>query len=358
MSKTYVTILAGGAGTRLWPASTEVRPKQFLDLFATGETLLQSTYRRCLELTDASGVFVLTNEMYADLILEQLPDLGRDQIIGEPSRNNTAACIAYAAFKLHALDPDGVMVVLPSDALIRDVKGFGATLERAIDAAKESDALVTVGIVPDHAHTGYGYIQIGDALNADVNEVKRFTEKPDRATAQQFVDDGGYYWNAGMFIWKVATVIDAFRAHANEIYQVFEAGRAAYNTADEKAWVNEYYSTSPSISVDYAIMEKATNVLVTRASFDWDDLGNWTAVYDKFPDKDSAANAYDNSRVMAADCTNVLVYNSTSKPIAIQGLHNVIVVQTDETTMVMPLDRLDEIKDLRSRAIDKFSTLK
>ncbi|MEM6700799.1 MAG: mannose-1-phosphate guanylyltransferase, partial [Bacteroidota bacterium] len=259
MSNIYVAIMAGGVGSRFWPASRTQRPKQFLDILGTGKSLIQSTYERFLKLTPKENIFIVTNKIYRDLVKEHLPDLTDNQILCEPSRNNTGPCVAYTAFKLHNLNPEANFVVAPSDHIILKEEAFISQLQKALQFTNEEEALVTLGISPSRPDTGYGYINFirSQEERPGIFKVAAFKEKPNEATAKEYIEDGNYLWNAGIFIWKAKCILNAFEQHANEIHRILSTGDAHYNSESEQAFIDEQYPTTPSISVDYAIMENA-----------------------------------------------------------------------------------------------------
>ncbi|MEL6944049.1 MAG: mannose-1-phosphate guanylyltransferase, partial [Bacteroidota bacterium] len=275
MSNIYVAIMAGGVGSRFWPASRTQRPKQFLDILGTGKSLIQSTYERFLKLTPKENIFIVTNKIYRDLVKEHLPDLTENQILCEPSRNNTGPCVAYTAFKLHNLNPEANFVVAPSDHIILKEDAFIAQLQKALKFTDEEEALVTLGISPTRPDTGYGYINFirSQEEREGVFKVAAFKEKPNEETAKEYIADGNYLWNAGIFIWKAQSILNAFEQHANEIHQILSTGDAHYNTDAEQAFIDEKYPTTPSISVDYAIMENADNIYTLPSDIGWSDLG-------------------------------------------------------------------------------------
>ena len=254
-SNTYVAIMAGGIGSRFLPASRVERPKQFLDIMGTGKSLIRQTFERFLKLCPASNIFIVTNGMYKALVLEHLPELTENQVLCEPSRNNTAPCVAYTAFKLHNLNPNANFIVAPSDHIILKETAFVNYLQQALAFTEQNDALVTLGIQPTRPDTGYGYINFSEGDSA-VHKVIEFKEKPDVETAKKYVTSGDYLWNAGIFVWKAAYVLEQFKQHTPAIYDILRAGEAVYNTAEEQTFIDKAYPTTPSISVDYAIMEK------------------------------------------------------------------------------------------------------
>lgn len=367
---TYVAIMAGGIGSRFWPASRTARPKQFLDILGVGKSLIRLTFERFLNLCPAENIFIVTNKQYAGLVKEHLPELSDNQILTEPSRNNTAPCIAYTAFKLQAINPDANLVVAPSDHVILQEKKFIETLESALAFTAENDALVTLGIKPSRPDTGYGYIEVGNGKLArpgyeDGAEIKNqksesggvatsvspaykvasFREKPGRAVAEQYVASGNYFWNAGIFIWRVESLLKAFEEHAGDIYRILAAGAGQYNTADEQAFIDQAYPTTPSISVDYAIMEKAANVYTIPSSFGWSDLGTWASLHAE-SDKDEDGNVIQGEKVMAYGVKDSLIRLPKDKLAVLGGLEDYIVVDEGDVLLVWPKSREQEIKKI------------
>lgn len=349
---TYVAIMAGGVGSRFWPASRETKPKQFLDIMGDGRSLLRMTFERFLHVTTADKIFIVTNGKYQDQVLEHLPELTENQILCEPSRNNTAPCVAYTAFKLRALNPAANLVVAPSDALIVNETLFAANVGKALDFTAANDALVTLGIAPDRPHTGYGYIQfIGTDDRNGVYPVKRFTEKPDLETAKGFLRGGDYLWNAGIFVWRAQTVIDAYEAYAPEIFALLSQGLSCYNTEDEQAFIDEFYPQTPKISVDYAIMENADNIFTIPAQFGWSDLGAWGALYHESP-KDARGNVLAGEHIVTEDTHNSLIRAPKDKLVVVGGVDDLLVIDEGDVLLVYPRNREQEVKAMRRRAED------
>ncbi|WP_253931829.1 mannose-1-phosphate guanylyltransferase [Lewinella sp. W8] len=346
---TYVAIMAGGVGSRFWPASREARPKQFLDIMGDGRSLLRMTFDRFLNVTTADKIFVVTNGKYREQVKEHLPEVTDNQILCEPSRNNTAPCVAYTAFKLYQLDPEANFVIAPSDALIINEGLFANNINKALTFTAENDALLTLGISPDRPHTGYGYIQFeGAEENSGVYPVKRFTEKPDMATATSFLASGNYLWNAGIFIWRAATILDAYEKYAPEIFALLQQGLACYNTADEQAFIDEFYPQTPKISVDYAIMENADNIYTIPAQFGWSDLGAWGALYQE-SGKDENGNVVSGNQVLMEDVHNSLIRGPKDKLMVIGGVDDLLIIDEGDVLLIYPKNREQEIKKLRSR---------
>ncbi len=350
---TYVAIMAGGVGSRFWPASRETMPKQFLDILGDGSSLLRKTFDRFLKLTTADKIFIVTNGKYRDLVKEHLPEVTDNQILCEPSRNDTAPCVAYTAFKLHALNPEANFVIAPSDALILNEGLFVNNVNKALQFTAEHDALVTLGISPDKPHTGYGYIQfLDEEVESDVYKVRRFTEKPDVDTAKGFLQSGDYLWNAGIFIWRASTILKSYEENAPEIYHILAQGMHAYNTEGEQAFIDEFYPQTPSISVDYAIMENADNIYTLPAQFGWSDLGAWGALYQEL-EKDELGNVL-SGRVLTEDAHNSYIRGPKDKLLVVGGVDDLLIIDEGDVLVVYPRNREQEIKALRSKAEEAF----
>ncbi|GAB5554106.1 MAG: mannose-1-phosphate guanylyltransferase [Saprospiraceae bacterium] len=349
----YVTIMAGGVGSRFWPASRNARPKQFLDMLGLGKSLLRLTFERFLKVCPAEQIYVMTNQQYRAQVLEHLPELKGHQILCEPSRNNTAPCIAYAALKLKKTNPNATMIVAPSDHLITDETTFVAKIQQAAKFASEQQALVTLGIQPHQAHTGYGYIKYQAAAAAPgVHRVDAFTEKPDKATAESFLQEGNYLWNGGIFIWQAATVLEAYIQYANSIYEVLYAGWDQYNTSKEQSFINEAYPKTESISVDYAIMENADNVYTIPADFGWSDLGTWDSIY-QIQEKDEAQNVVSQCNALLQDTSGCLIHADPKKMIVVKGLDDYIIVDDKDVLMIFPKAEEQSIKAITKAVKDQ-----
>lgn len=268
----YCVIMCGGVGSRFWPFSKAALPKQFIDFFGTGRSLLQTAMDRIQGIVPLNNILLLTNESYAPLIKQQLPEIQDSQILLEPARRNTAPCIAWAAHHIKALNPDAKMMVAPSDHLIINVEKFRQSVLDAFDFIEGRDALVTMGIKPSRPETGYGYIQVGEPVQGNFSSVKTFTEKPDENLARIFLESGEFFWNSGMFFWSADSILKALNTCAPEIDAVFERGRQYFGTSQEMEYINANFEACPSISIDFAVMEKARNVYVETVDFGWNDL--------------------------------------------------------------------------------------
>ncbi|MFN0173377.1 MAG: mannose-1-phosphate guanylyltransferase [Saprospiraceae bacterium] len=352
MNHTYVAIMAGGVGSRFWPGSREAYPKQFLDMLGVGKSLLRLTFERFLPICPASHIFIVTNAAYRDLILEQIPEISVNQILCEPSRNNTAPCVAWTAFKLADLDPEANFIIAPSDHIVLKEPAFLEKIQTALDFAATHDALLTLGIQPSRPDTGYGYIQMETETVPGIFKVKRFAEKPDLATAKQFVASGEYLWNAGIFIWRASSILNAYQTLAPEIFSILEKGRAVYNTPDEQAFINEAYPATPNISVDFAIMEKAQNVFTLPAEFGWSDLGTWASLHAEYP-KDENGNAL-HGNVIALDTHDTLVRVPEGKLAVVKDLHDYIVVDTPDALLIYPKSKEQEVKKVTALVKEKL----
>lgn len=341
----YVAIMAGGIGSRFWPMSRTNYPKQFLDILRTGKTLIQQTFDRYRKLVPAENIFVITSQEYIGLVKEQLPYIPVENILGEPSRKNTAPCIAYISFKLMQKDPEARMIVAPSDNLILETDEFVKTARQALDFVGHINALLTIGIKPTYPNTGYGYIQHETMPAApEIYKVKTFTEKPNLDLAKTFLASGDFLWNAGIFIWKVKNVIHAFERYLPEMYDVFVAEKDRFNTEHELAAIESIYPQCTNISIDFGIMEKADNVYVIPASFSWSDLGTWNSAWENM-EKDYLENAVAGENVMVIDATKCVVKAPDKKLVVLQGLDDFIVVDTNDVLLICKKEKEQEIKE-------------
>lgn len=341
----YCVIMCGGIGSRFWPNSRADRPKQFIDFMGTGRSLLQMSYDRILPIVPKENIIIVTNAQYAALIREQLPDLSDDQILCEPARRNTAPCIAWAAWHIAARDPEATMIVTPSDHLITRENIFVDCIRRGFEFVTDRDALLTLGIKPSRPETGYGYIQVGQEAEPGILKVKTFTEKPDLELAKVFLESGEFFWNSGIFLWSARAVKEAFNRHASDIAQRFDAGDGLYGTPGETAFIAENFPSCRSISVDFAIMEKADNVYVECVDFGWNDLGTWSALYDNSP-KNRDANVAQNCRLMAYNSTGNIVAVRDDKLVVLSGVHDFIVADTGDVLLLCPKSEEQKIKQM------------
>jgi mannose-1-phosphate guanylyltransferase len=350
---TYVAILAGGVGSRFWPGSREARPKQFLDMLGTGKSLLRLTFERFLPLCPADHIYIVTNEIYRDLVLEHLPELTAANVICEPSRNNTAPCIAYTAFKLAALDPEANFVVAPADHIILKQDVFIDTVQKALAFTREQEGIVTIGLQPTRPDTGYGYIHFGESIDGDVRRVQRFTEKPNLNTAIEMIDTGEYLWNGGIFVWKADYVKRAFQTHAPSLHALFAAGEGLYNTPAEAHFIASEYPKSESISVDYALLERSEEVYTIPADLGWSDLGTWASLYEE-SSKDARGNAIIGGKVMLEQSSNNLLRLPIGKIAVIKGLDNFMVIDEGDVLLIYPKEKEQEIKQVTANVKSTF----
>ena len=345
--------MAGGIGSRFWPASREAHPKQFLDILGIGKSLLQITYERFEEWVTPKNIIVLTYKDYKELVKEQLPNIPEINILCEPARRNTAPCIAYAAFKIFKQDPEADMIVVSSDHLILKPDVFLEGLKTCVRFLENKASLVTLGIKAVRPDTGYGYIKYGDSMQNGICKVEDFTEKPDLETAKRFLSQGNYAWNAGIFIWSVSEILKAFMHYAPEIYKVFERGLAYYNTVSEESFLNQHYSEATNISIDYAIMEKADNVYTLPVDIGWSDLGTWNSLHAEL-EKDHNRNVINSAMVLSEDSEDNLIRLPHGKLAIIKGLNNFIVVDEEDVLLIWPKDKEQEIKSLTSKIKESF----
>jgi mannose-1-phosphate guanylyltransferase len=338
----YVVLMAGGVGVRFWPYSRNAKPKQFLDVLGTGKTLLQSTYDRFASICPKENIFVVTHQEHGHLVKEQLPELSDYQILAEPMRKNTAACIAYASFKIHQQNPNAVIVVSPSDHLILKEDDFHEIILKAADQAIPQDKLLTLGITPTRPETGYGYIQYLQEKKV-IKKVKTFTEKPELSLAKKFIESGDFVWNAGIFIWGVQAIMQALREHLPEMAEVFDESISSFNTPNEPRAIEKAYAQCKNISIDYGIMEKATNVYVCLGNFTWSDLGSWGSIHE-ISSKDENNNAVQ-GKALLYDTRNSIVRTATSGTLIVaQGLNGYLIAEFGNVIIVCEKDREEQFR--------------
>src|SRR5580658_6929559 len=341
----YVVIMAGGIGSRFWPMSRQDFPKQFLDILNTGKTLIQWTYDRFASFIPGRNIFVVTSQEYMDIVRKQLPDLPVENILGEPSRKNTAPCIAYISFKLQQMDPKASLIVAPADHLILDKTAFTKVCLEALSFVNKHNAFITLGIKPTYPNTGYGYIQYDQhSVSDNVYKVKTFTEKPNLELAKTFLASGDFLWNAGIFVWRVKNVIKAFEKYLPEMYDVFSADKVKFNTPQEKKALEHIYPLCTNISIDFGIMEKANNVYVIPSAFGWSDLGAWNSAYENM-EKDEHNNALAGDNVIAIQSSKNVVHAPNNKLVVLQGLENYIVVDTSDVLLICKRENEQQIKE-------------
>ncbi|MBN2485503.1 MAG: mannose-1-phosphate guanylyltransferase [Bacteroidales bacterium] len=362
MKKNYCVIMAGGIGSRFWPYSRSKKPKQFLDILGTGRTLLQLTYDRFIQIIPKENILIVSNEDYADIILEQLPDITPAQVLLEPMRRNTAPCIAYANYKIKSLASEANIVVAPSDHIILKEQKFLEVVKSGLNFVENNHSLLTLGIQPNRPETGYGYIQVsgnkeGITLNESFRKVKTFTEKPDFELAKKFLESGDFFWNSGMFFWSLGSIQTAFENFLPDIDSLFKEGAGIYNTPNEARFIAETYAKCTNISIDYGIMEKAANVEVLCADIGWSDLGTWGSLFDISP-KDNNNNFSKGGKSYLYDSKDCLICMPDNKLAVIQGLDDFIVVDSDDVLLVCKKHEEQRIKqfvnDVKLESGDKF----
>lgn len=343
--------MAGGVGSRFWPVSTTDFPKQFHDMLGSGETLIQKTFSRLSKLIPTENILILTNEKYNDLVLSQLPMVKQEQVLLEPAMRNTAPCILYASLKIQKMNPEAVMVVAPSDHWIEDETAFITNLQQCFDYCQHENALMTLGIQPTFPNTGFGYIEFDKTDSNSIKKVNQFREKPNYETAKSFLESGNSLWNGGIFIWSVKSIIEAFSTFQPQMNQLFLEGFETYNTLKEKEFINQNYAEAEDISIDYAILEKAKNVYVLPATFDWNDLGTWGSLHEKL-DKDQYNNAVVNATVILENASNNIIRTEGKKIVVIDGLSNYIIVDQGNVLLVYPKEKEQDIKKIVSSIKD------
>jgi mannose-1-phosphate guanylyltransferase len=349
----YAVLMAGGVGSRFWPISTTENPKQFHDMLGTGDTLIQRTFKRLNAFIPTENILILTNERYNDLVLEQLPMIEPGQVVLEPAMRNTAPCILYAALKIRKMNPDGVMIVAPSDHWIENEEAFAKDVMQCFQTCEKEEALCTLGIKPSFPNTGFGYIEYAKGSGEDLKKVRQFREKPDYETAKSFLEQGNFLWNAGIFMWSVKTIIGAFEKYQPGQFDLFEQGLPHYNTETERDFIRENYAKAENISIDYAILERSDAIYVLPANFDWNDLGTWGSLYDKL-EKDPQGNALVQGKLLELDAGGNMIRLPKGKLAVIDGLKDYIIVDKEDVLMIVPKAKEQEIKAIVSKTKATF----
>ena len=344
----HLVIMAGGVGSRFWPMSTEENPKQFIDVLGVGRSLLQLTYDRFKDICSPDNVWVVTSAAYVEKVREQLPEMPACNILSEPCRRNTAPCIAYVSHRIKAKYSKASIVVTPSDHIVMNIAEFQRVVKEALLFTSESDAILTLGIKPSRPETGYGYIEADMSMatisNKDIFRVNSFKEKPDLSTAQEYVSHNYYYWNAGIFVWNVSTVVNAFRMYQPALNDIFESMAEYFGTDKEQEIINERYAECENISVDYAIMEKAEEIYVFPADFGWSDLGTWGSLH-TLSKKDSNNNALIGENIKTFETSNCLINVRDAEKVVVQGLDGYIVAERDGRLLICKLSEEQRIKE-------------
>ncbi len=343
----HLVIMAGGVGSRFWPMSTTEKPKQFIDVLGIGRSLLQLTVDRFNGLVPSSNVWVVTNAKYAETVHEQLPDMPLDHILCEPCRRNTAPCIAYVSWRIKSKDPKANIVVSPSDHVVVDTQEFRRVIKDSLDFTSDTDAIVTLGMKPTRPETGYGYIQADlsshSLRNKEIFRVDSFREKPDLETAKHYISQKNYFWNAGIFVWNVSTIVNAFRIYQPQLAKIFESMMSVYGTEKEQEEINRLFPECENISVDYAIMEKAEEIFVYPADFGWSDLGTWGSLQQQSK-RDLYGNACIGPDVTLFESHNCMVHTTQEKKVVIQGLDGYIIAENNDTLLICKLSEEQRIK--------------
>jgi len=360
MDNRYIIIMAGGVGSRFWPLSRREKPKQFLDILGTGETLIQQTFRRFKQTCPEKNIFVVTSAEHKDLVVEQL-GIDPENVLAEPFRRNTAPCLAYGTFRIFKENPDAVITVTPADHLIIKEEKFCKVIQESMDFVKDNDALLTLGIKPDRPETGYGYIQADRKKTVkgydNLLKVKTFTEKPDLDLAKVFLKSGDFYWNSGIFIWNINTILSAFRKHLPDMYAAFDEGKKLFGTKQEKSFIGRTYTECKSISIDYGIMEKADNVYVMCTDIGWSDLGTWSSLYDH-SSLDKNGNSVIRGNLFSYDNRGNVFSISPDKVAVIQGLKDYIVVDSEDVLLIVKKEEEQNIKnyleDVKKETKEKY----
>ena len=347
MKHRYVVIMAGGVGSRFWPVSRQSLPKQFLDILGSGETLLQQTYKRFTKLCPKQNIFVVTSEEHTHLVSEQL-DIKKERILSEPFRRNTAPCVAYATYRILSIDPDAVVAVTPADHLIEKQNVFEEVIEEGFRYAESHDTLLTIGIKPDRPETGYGYIQANDKVRIrgykGLKPVKTFTEKPNIDLARVFIESGDFFWNSGIFIWSIRSIIDAFEKHMPDMFAAFEEGRELFGTDRETQFIARTYTECSSISIDYGVMEKAGNVFVICTDMGWSDLGTWSSLADH-TQSDNDGNTLISGEFFGYSVNKSIVNIPDGKIVVANGLEGYIIVDSGDVLLIVPRTSEQSIKE-------------
>ncbi|MDD4142278.1 MAG: sugar phosphate nucleotidyltransferase [Bacteroidales bacterium] len=353
----YAIIMAGGVGSRFWPMSRTSNPKQFIDILGTGSSLIRQSFDRLNKICPAENILVVTNEIYKDKVLEQIPEVGIENILCEPTRKNTAPCIAYATYKIMSRDASAKVIVAPSDHIILKEDVFLAVANNALEAAAKKDCLITLGITPSRPDTGYGYIQMEESaanrLDENILKVKTFTEKPNYEMALSFIESNEFVWNSGIFIWSVQSILSAFKKYLPEMDELFASGKSSFNTPLEKEFIKKIYPVCQNTSIDYGVMEKADNVFVYKTDFGWSDLGTWGSLFEN-SEKDNNNNVLKNVDVIDEEATNCIISSYKNKLVVVQGLEDYIVVDENDVLLICKKSEEQKIRQFVDEAKQRF----
>ena len=350
-NRNHLVIMAGGIGSRFWPMSTDERPKQFIDVLGVGRSLLQLTMDRFEGVIEKENIWVVTNKKYADVVREQLPEMPADHVLCEPCSRNTAPCIAYVSWRIKSQDPKANVVVTPSDHIVTNVEEFRRVIKQCLEFTEDSDAIVTLGMKPTRPETGYGYIQadlsMSSMRNKEIFRVDSFKEKPNLETATEYIKDKSYFWNAGIFIWNVSTIVNAFRVFQPVLSKIFESMLPIYGTDKEQEMIDKRYPECQNISVDYAIMEEVEEIFVCTADFGWSDLGTWGSLLMQTK-HDLYGNSVIGENVQLYETHNCIIHTMQNSKVVIQGLDGYIVAEQDGKLLICKLSEEQRIKDFRN----------
>lgn len=350
----YAILMAGGIGSRFWPVSTTKYPKQFQDILGIGSTLIQTTFHRLAKLMPSENIIILTHTDYKELVKEQIPQVKDKQIVLEPEMRNTAPSILLGARKIKKMNKDALIIVAPSDHWIQGDVQFEQNIEEAFQIVASEDKLITLGIEPTFPNTGYGYIKYKkDGKDEGAKPVLKFTEKPSFKKAEIFLEEGNYLWNAGIFIWSANFILESFKKYHPETFRIFEKGKDVYNTDKEQGFLDENYHKAQNVSIDYAIMEKSDSVYVIPAKFKWNDLGTWKSIEDELP-QDEEGNTMVNGRLLPINSSGNIIKIQDSKVVVLDGLNDFIIVEDEKVLLITPKEKIQEIKALREKSIEKF----
>lgn len=343
----HLVIMAGGVGSRFWPASSPEYPKQFLDVLGCGKTLLQLTYQRFVNVVPLENIWVVTSERYKNIVIEQLPEMQPDHVVAEPCARGTAPCIAYISWKIKKINPKANLVITPSDHIVTDVLAFEGVVNNAMEFSAETDSVVTLGIKPTRPETGYGYIEADLSSSSsrlkNIFRVDSFKEKPNKVLAEKYISQKNYFWNSGIFIWSVSTIVNAFRVYSPRISEIFEGLLPFYNTPEEKQYIEEYFPKCPNVSVDTEIMEKAEEIFVCPSDFGWSDLGTWSSLALQMK-PDQYGNACAGQQIGLFESHNCMVHTPNMKKVLILGLDGYVVAENNGELLICKLSEEQRIK--------------
>lgn len=348
MNNNHLIIMAGGVGSRFWPMSMPEKPKQFIDVMGVGKTMIQLTVERFSGIIESDHIWIVTSKKYKEMVMQQLPEVPEQQILMEPCMRNTAPCIEYVSRKIHAKHPDANLVFSPADHIVLDIPHFKEVIKESLDFTKDKDVIVTLGMMPTRPETGYGYIKSDNSKPAHcggkILKVEAFKEKPDLETAKAYLADGGYFWNAGIFVWNVKMVVNTIEKLVPDLAKVFDRIEPHFYKDDEQNIIDELFPTCPNISIDFAVMEKSKDVFVYPASFGWSDIGTWGSLYTHI-EPDENGNAVIGENIKMVGSGNCIVRSFGKKKVIVQGLDNYIVVDDNDCLLICKMQDEQSIKE-------------